>query len=165
MRHGARVIGGFGSYGWVVNNISGPGMLDVPQAFQAAGWLPCVLCIWGVAAVSAAVACALSDAHASLRKEKASHATNPTSRTRAGRWRAQSWKEVQSDSVEFSEMFGAAYGGAVFRGTQFLYFLNLFSQNVAAIVTPAQATYTIVAALVCHSYPFHVPYFIIEPSE
>ena len=113
--HGIALIGGFGSYALVVNNISGPGMLDFPQAFQAAGWLPCVLCILGVAAVSAAVACALTDAHASLRKEKATHATNPTSRTRAGRWRARSWKEVQSDSVEFSEMFGAAYGGAIFR--------------------------------------------------
>ena len=60
--HGVALIGGFGSYALVVNNISGPGMLDFPQAFQAAGWLPCVLCILGVAAVSAAVACALSDA-------------------------------------------------------------------------------------------------------
>ncbi len=163
--HGVALIGGFGSYALVVNNISGPGMLDFPQAFQAAGWLPCVLCILGVAAVSAAVACALSDAHASLRKEKASHATNPTSRTRAGRWRAQSWKEVQSDSVEFSEMFGAAYGGAVFRGTQFLYFLNLFSQNVAAIVTTAQATDSMVAALFGYSYALNVPHMTIESWE
>jgi amino acid permease len=163
--HGVALIGGFGSYALVVNNISGPGMLDFPQAFQAAGWLPCVLCILGVAAVSAAVACALTDAHASLRKEKATHATNPTSRTRAGRWRARSWKEVQSDSVEFSEMFGAAYGGAIFRGTQLLYFLNLFSQNVAAIVTTAQATDSMIAALFGYSYALNVPHFTIETWE
>ena len=163
--HGIALIGGFGSYALVVNNISGPGMLDFPQAFQAAGWLPCVLCILGVAAVSAAVACALTDAHASLRKEKATHATNPTSRTRAGRWRARSWKEVQSDSVEFSEMFGAAYGGAIFRGTQLLYFLNLFSQNVAAIVTTAQATDSMIAALFGYSYALNVPHFTIETWE
>lgn len=156
---GAALIGGFGSYALVVNNISGPGMLDFPQAFQAAGWLPCVLCILGVAAVSAAVACALSDAHASLRKEKASHGANASSTSRAGRWRAKSWVATAKDSVEFSEMFGAAYGGTVFRGTQFLYFLNLFSQNVAAIVTTAQATDSMIAALVGESYGINVSSF------
>ena len=163
--HGVALIGGFGSYALVVNNISGPGMLDFPQAFQAAGWLPCVLCILGVAAVSAAVACASDRCPRFLEKGKGHARHEPDVANEGGPVARAVLEGVQSDSVEFSEMFGAAYGGAIFRGTQLLYFLNLFSQNVAAIVTTAQATDSMIAALFGDSYALNVPHFTIETWE
>ena len=107
------LIGWFGSYALVVNNISGPGMLDFPRAFQEAGAVPCALCIGVVASVSAVVAVYLADAHRSLRRG--------------------------SGALEFSDVFGELFGRRVFLATQALYFLNLFSQNVAAIVATARA--------------------------
>lgn len=131
------MIGLFGSFALVVNNISGPGMLDFPRAFQTGGWLPCVICIFVVASVSAAVACYLSDAHGRLRESEGGRA------------------------LEFSNIFGVLYGPKVFGATQSLYFLNLFSQNVAAIVSTAQATDSMFATLLKRSYALKVPYDIM----
>jgi len=115
------LIGGFGSFALVVNNISGPGMLDFPQAFQAAGWAVAVPTIVAVACASAAVASSLASVHKIDRDNK-------------------------GKDVEFCELFGDAYGAKVFGMTQGLYFLNLFSQNLAAIVTTAQAMDSLFAA-------------------
>ena len=37
-QHALGTIGSFGSLALIINNISGPGMLDFPAAFQNAGW-------------------------------------------------------------------------------------------------------------------------------
>eukprot|EP00629_Pelagomonadales_sp_RCC1024_P006077 CAMPEP_0119285398 /NCGR_PEP_ID=MMETSP1329-20130426/32103_1 /TAXON_ID=114041 /ORGANISM="Genus nov. species nov., Strain RCC1024" /LENGTH=455 /DNA_ID=CAMNT_0007286109 /DNA_START=119 /DNA_END=1483 /DNA_ORIENTATION=- len=134
----AMTIGLFGSYALVVNNISGPGLLDFPHAFQEAGWLPCVLCISVVAVASAAVASSLADAHAALR-------------------------QATGEDMEFADLFGEVFGPRVFRGTQFLYFLNLFSQNVAAIVSTAQATDSLAAMLWGRSWALFVPLGLEPP--
>ena len=120
-------IGWFGSFALVMNNISGPGMLDFPRAFQQAGWVPCVACIGTVSCVSAVIALYLADAHRALRSAR------PRS------------------ALEFSDVFGELFGRPVFLATQALYFLNLFSQNVAAIVATAQATDTLLVVLVTRS--------------
>ena len=129
-------IGLFGSYALVLNNISGPGMLDFPLAFQSAGYVPCTVTIVAVACASAAVATYLCDAHAGLRKTRG--------------------------PLEFSALFGELYGGRVFAATQALYFLNLFSQNVAAIVSTAQAVDSLAATLLSRSLAVRVPF---DPSE
>ena len=85
-------IGFFGSYALVVNNISGPGLLDFPHAFQDAGWLPCVVCICALAAASAAVASALADAHATIK-------------TVAG-----GGENCHHGDLQFSDLFGKAFG-------------------------------------------------------
>lgn len=134
-----QVIGVFGSFALVLNNISGPGMLDFPLAFQSAGWLPCVACVFGVACASAAVASYLCEAHGRLVKTRG--------------------------PLEFSGIFGELYGARVFAATQLLYFLNLFSQNVAAIVSTAQAVDSLAATLMGRSLALRVPFDVRDRAS
>ncbi|KAJ8609829.1 hypothetical protein CTAYLR_008135 [Chrysophaeum taylorii] len=113
----------FGSFALVVNNISGPGLLDFPAAFQHAGWVPSVVVIFAVASVSASVATMLCDVMARVEAEG------------------------EKGRLEFSSIFAAVMGRSWFALTQWLYFLNLFAQNVAAIVATAQATDMLIATV------------------
>lgn len=115
-------IGWFGSIALIINNISGPGLLDFPAAYQESGWLPATTAILVIASASAFVATTLVD--------------------------AMRLCEHVGERLEFSAIFGRIFGRKTFVITQFLYLANLFSQNVAAIVSTAQATDALIATLV-----------------
>ncbi|KAJ1453515.1 hypothetical protein M885DRAFT_443632 [Pelagophyceae sp. CCMP2097] len=121
--HSLKTIGYFGSMALIINNVSGPGMLDFPAAFQSAGWVPCVFTICCIAATSAGVGTLVCDTVAKL------------------------WHEEPTSRVEFSSIFERTLGKKWAATTQILFFLNLFSQNVAAIIDTAQATDQFVATV------------------
>lgn len=125
-----RAIGVFGSFALVVNNISGPGLLNFASAFQQAGWLPSVCVILIVASLSACIATMLCDVMARIEAES-SHSR---------------------ERLEFSSIFAAVLGQKWFVLTQWLFYLNLFAQNVAAIVATAQATDMLIATVFGQSY-------------
>lgn len=123
-------IGMFGSFALVVNNISGPGLLNFASAFQQAGWLPSVCVILIVASLSACIATMLCDVMARIQAESLH----------------------SRERLEFSSIFAAVLGQKWFVLTQWLFYLNLFAQNVAAIVATAQATDMLVATVFGQSY-------------
>lgn len=63
---GAKTITMLGSIALTMNNISGPGMLDFPATFQAAGWVPCVVVLVAVTLISSSCATLLADSMARM---------------------------------------------------------------------------------------------------
>ena len=63
---GAKTIGTFGSFALLVNNISGPGMLQFPAAFQNAGWVPSLVVLALVTVLSTLAGTLLCDAMARI---------------------------------------------------------------------------------------------------
>ena len=61
------------------------------------------------------------------------------------------WADEPESRVEFSPVFTRVLGVRWGAFSQFLFFLSLFSQNVAAIIGAAQATYVIIASLFGHT--------------
>ena len=120
---GGRTIGWFGSIALVVNNISGPGMLEFPAAFQAAGWVPSLAVLVAVWALSSLSASLLSGAMRSMPGN--------------GRFQRR---------VEFSDVFMHYMGRRWATATHAAFFLCLMAQNVAAIVATAQVVDAAIAA-------------------
>ena len=114
-RFGGKGIGLLASIALTVNNISGAGMLEFPQMFQRAGWLPATLSLGLVCIISTLFATTLSDTIARI-------PGNKNFRLR----------------IEFSDVFEKYFGRRTALLTQAVFYLNLLSQNLAAIVACAQ---------------------------
>jgi len=122
---GARSITLLGSIALVLNNISGPGMLEFPATFQAAGYVPCLVLLAIVTVISSACATLLADAMARIPGNSAFEARH-----------------------EFSDVTSHFLGQSWFGLTQGAFYLCLLSQNVAAIVSTAQVLDALVAGFV-----------------
>ena len=114
-RFGGKGIGFVASVALTVNNISGAGMLEFPQMFQRAGLLPSLLSLGLVCVVSSLFATTLADTVARVPHNK-----------------------DFSRRIEFSDVFEEYIGRRTAILTQAVFFLNLLSQNLAAIVACAQ---------------------------
>lgn len=114
-RFGGKGIGFIASIALTVNNISGAGMLEFPQMFQRAGLLPSLLSLGLVCVVSSLFATTLADTVARI----------PHNKNFARR-------------IEFSDVFQEYIGRRTAMLTQAVFFLNLLSQNLAAMVACAQ---------------------------
>ena len=119
---GAKHIGIFGSIALTVNNISGAGMLELPALAQSAGWAPLVAMVLVCWFTSTLCATFLADAVSRI----------------PGNARFE-------QRVEYSTAFQYFLGRRWFLVTQVTYFLSLFLQNVAAIVSTAQVVDSLVA--------------------
>jgi amino acid permease len=114
-RFGSKGIGLFASIALTVNNISGAGMLEFPQMFQRAGILPSLISLFLVCVISTLFATTLADTVARIPHNKGF-----------------------DRRVEFSDIFEHYVGRRTAMLTQAIFFLNLLSQNVAAIIACAQ---------------------------
>mmetsp|Transcript_40380 Transcript_40380/g.126368 ORF Transcript_40380/g.126368 Transcript_40380/m.126368 type:complete len:321 (-) Transcript_40380:852-1814(-) len=119
---GAKHIGLLGSIALTVNNISGAGMLQLPAIVQGAGWLPLVVMVLICWVASSFCAALLADAISRIPGNK--EYTRP---------------------IEYSTAFRFYLGERWFYATQATYFLSLFLQNVAAIVSTAQVMDSLIA--------------------
>jgi len=113
---GLKTITTFGSICLIVNNVNGPGMLELPALFQTAGWVPCVLMLGLACAISSILSVMFAEAIAKI----------PGNGQYCRR-------------MEFSSVFEAFMGRRWFYITQLTFFLFLFTQNVASIVSTAQS--------------------------
>ena len=114
-RFGGKGIGLAASIALTVNNISGAGMLEFPQMFQRAGLLPSLLSLVFICVISTLFAATLADTVARVPRNA-----------------------DFSQRVEFSDVFEHFVGRRTAMLTQGVFYLNLLSQNVAAIVACAQ---------------------------
>ena len=114
-RFGGKGIGLAASIALTVNNISGAGMLEFPQMFQRAGLLPALTALLVVCPVSTVFATTFADTIARV-----------------------PFNEDFRRRVEFSDVFEHYIGRRTAMVTQAIFFLNLLSQNLAAIVACAQ---------------------------
>ena len=114
-RFGGKGIGLAASIALTVNNISGAGMLEFPQMFQRAGLLPSLVSLGVVCVVSTLFASTLADTVARIPHNK--HFER---------------------RIEFSDVFEQYMGRRTAMLTHVVFFMNLLSQNLAAIVACAQ---------------------------
>ena len=114
-RFGGKGIGLVASIALTVNNISGAGMLEFPQMFQRSGILPSLLSLAFVCIVSTLFATTLADTVARIPGNK-----------------------HFGIRIEFSDIFEQYIGRRIANLTQAVFYLNLLSQNIAAIVACAQ---------------------------
>ena len=112
---GGKGIGFLASIALTVNNISGAGMLEFPQMFQRAGLVPSVASLVLVCIISTLFATTLADTVARIPHNKHFNVR-----------------------IEFSDLFERYIGRRTALVTQAVFFLNLLSQNLAAIVATAQ---------------------------
>ena len=112
---GGKGIGFIASIALTVNNISGAGMLEFPQMFQRAGLIPSLASLALVCVISTLFATTLADTVARIPHNKHFNVR-----------------------VEFSDLFERYIGRRTALVTQAVFFLNLLSQNLAAIVATAQ---------------------------
>mmetsp|Transcript_30996 Transcript_30996/g.40927 ORF Transcript_30996/g.40927 Transcript_30996/m.40927 type:complete len:479 (-) Transcript_30996:457-1893(-) len=113
---GLKTISTFGSICLIVNNVNGPGMLELPALFQHAGWLPCTLFL--------VLACAISSILSVMFSESIAKVPGNSQFCRR---------------MEFSSVFEHYMGPHWFYITQLFFFLFLFTQNIASIVSTAQS--------------------------
>ena len=113
---GGKTIGLFGSIALTVNNVSGPGMLQISKVFQEAGWLAPCLAFVLVCVVSSFAVTLLADTIARLPGNDAQF----------------------NKRVEFSDPFRTLFGPRLFLLSHLLYYLCLYAQNIASIVATAQ---------------------------
>ena len=114
-RFGGKSIGFMASIALTVNNISGAGMLSFPQMFQRAGLLPSLAAL--------ALVCVLSTLFATMLSDTIARVPGNTGFSRR---------------IEFSDLFHRFIGPRTALLTQAVFYLNLLSQNLAAIVACAQ---------------------------
>jgi len=112
---GARSIGFFSSMCLLYGNITGPGMVQIPSAFQAAGWLIPTLLFVGISALSGFVSLYLAKAISLF----------PNNRGFRQR-------------VEFNEVARALFPRWLYAATMILIVFNLMASNVSAVVESAQ---------------------------
>ena len=66
----AKTVGAFTSFAFTVNNVTGPGMLNFPQTFRKAGWVPTVSALVVVCMGATMCALMLSDTIARVPKNR-----------------------------------------------------------------------------------------------
>lgn len=121
-------IGFIGSLAICVNNITGPGMLDLPSTFQKSGFIPTILTTILVSALSASISLSLAN---SIGKVKVMGSSNRNF----------------SHHFEYSDVFRYYYGSMAFGITQVLFYFCVLSQCVASIVSTAQVVDASIASL------------------
>mmetsp|Transcript_20201 Transcript_20201/g.42320 ORF Transcript_20201/g.42320 Transcript_20201/m.42320 type:complete len:546 (+) Transcript_20201:19-1656(+) len=129
-------IGYLGSLALVVNNITGPGMLDLPSTFQRSGLIPTIFTVVFVSSLSAIISLSLAN---SIGKTKVDGASNANF----------------SHHIEYSDVFRYHYnrlGKPLFYGTQVLFYFCVLSQCIASIVLTAQVVDASIASLFGSSY-------------
>lgn len=139
-RFGGKGFGLLASIALTTNNISGAGMLEFPQMFQRAGLLPSLLSLGLVSessqlssrvACSRVCVCALCGAQVCV--------ISTLSATTLADTVARIPQNTDfRQRVEFSNIFEHYIGRRTATLTQAIVFLNLLSQNLAAIVACAQ---------------------------
>lgn len=115
-------IGLFGSIAIAVNNLTGPGMLDLPATFQKSGVIPTGLTIVFVSILSSMTCLILSNSIGKIKPSRHSTKSN----------------YAFSTPMEYSDAFKYYYGMNAFFITQFAFFLCIMSQCVASIISTAQ---------------------------
>ncbi len=131
-------IGFWSSVAIAVNNLTGPGMLDLPACFQKAGLFPTSICIVVVSYVSSTTSLALSNVIARQIPDR-----------------------PFSKPIEYSDAFRHNLGERWFKVTQVLFFLCVMSQAVASIVSTAQVVDAFIANIFGATYGFQ-PFFLFE---
>lgn len=112
-------IGYLGSVSIAVNSLTGPAMLNLPDTFQRAGFIPTTLTLVFVAILSSL--CCL-------------HMSNTISKVSGnGNFRKE---------IEYSETFEAFWGHKSFISTQILFYLCILCLNISSIVDTAQVVDT-----------------------
>lgn len=112
---GSKTIGFFGGFALLVNNMSGPGMMQIPYIFQQAGWLPPLVCLIVVCIVATLSSTMLCEAMSAI-----------------------PGNEHFEDRVELTTLAKFFFGRWGFYITLFLFVLSLQAVNVASIVVSAQ---------------------------
>jgi amino acid permease len=115
-------IGYFGSLAIAVNNLTGPGMLDLPATFQKSGFIPTTICIIIVSVLSSLTSLALTAA--------ISRMPNNARFTQ---------------NIEYSNVFGFYMSKTWFILTQVLFAGCVLAQMVASIISTAQVVDAFVA--------------------
>ena len=123
-------VGYWGSIAIAVNNLTGPGMLDLPSTFQKSGVVPTTVCIVFMAILSSVTSLSLSNAIGKIRT-----CSNPSN------------SDFQNP-IEYSSAFLHYRGRLAFNVTQVCFFLCIMSQAVASIITTSQVVDAIFASVV-----------------
>ena len=136
-RFGGKGFGLLASIALTTNNISGAGMLEFPQMFQRAGLLPSLLSL-----------CLVTPVHPDAATRRSSGVCVPRAQvcvvaTLSATTLADTVARIPRNRdfrrrVEFSDIFEHYIGRRTAMLTQAVVFLNLLSQNLAAIVATAQ---------------------------
>lgn len=127
-------IGFVGSLAIAVNNLTGPGMLDLPATFQKSGLVPSSLCILAISLLSSLTSLALSSSIARM-PGNASF----------------------SQPVEYSAAASHYLGRSSFAFTQVLFALCVLSQAVASIISTSQVVDAFVATSLGETYALSFP--------
>jgi Transmembrane amino acid transporter protein len=112
---GGKTIGFFGGFSLLVNNMSGPGMMEIPSIFQEAGWLPPMICLIVVCIVATLSSTMLCEAMSAI-----------------------PGNEHFEDRVELTTLAKFYFGRVGFYITLTLFVLSLQAVNIASIVVSAQ---------------------------
>ena len=107
----------------VVNNLTGPGMLDFPATYQKSGFVPTTAAIVFISMLSSWIGLSLSNTIGKMPKNKAF-----------------------GEKVEYTDAFRHYYGVAAFNFTHVLFFMCVMSQCVASIVSTAQVADAFIAS-------------------